>query len=133
MTDFMKGSRRFSTFVSAGAALFTLAMMIHAARPWEATSSLGWSVLAFAVWALSPYGALVFMAYRMTSSVSRSVVVLVASSLIASLAVISLVYAFFLHLHSTSGLVFLSLPVLQLIGCAITWMILTSMRTAEKI
>ena len=47
MADFVRNSRRLAIIVVAGAALFTLGIMIHVARPEETDSSLGWSVLAF--------------------------------------------------------------------------------------
>jgi hypothetical protein len=115
------------------AAVITLGILIYAAQPGEQSAALGWAILAFSIWPLSPYAGLALIAFRSAPTIRVSFSVLVNSSIISVLGIASLIYAMFLHLHSTSGLIFFSLPVLQWVGCVVTWIIASAAGTPKRL
>ena len=120
-------SRLTTSIVLAIAALITFGILLYAAQ------KSGWVMVAFVVWLLLPYSVLALIAFRSAATVRVSFIVLVCSTIISVLGVSALVNAVFFNLHSTSGLIFFSLPVLQWLGCAVTWIIASAAGTPKKL
>ncbi len=95
--------------------LVTLGFMLDAGEP----DKLWWwaGFLPFAGWALVPYAALALVAHRLRSSRRSLWVLLVAAAVLSGSAAALLYQAFVTNIDAQSGIVFVILPLWQLIGC----------------
>jgi hypothetical protein len=100
--------------------LVTLGFMIRAGEPGE---WWWWPLfLPFATWSLAPYAAVAHVLRRRTSGLASRGAVCLAAALLAGTTAYVLYSAFVVHLDPQSGLVFLFLPLWQLLGVApILW------------
>lgn len=98
-------------------ALATLGFMVYAGRPESAVWFLG--MLPFAAWALAPYGVLGMQVRRHAGSARASGVLLVASLLLSAASVFLLWQAFVVEPDAQSALVFVFLPLWQLVYAVI--------------
>jgi hypothetical protein len=95
-------------------ALVTLGFMLGAGEP---VKPLWWvGFLPFGIWALVPYGALAWFTRRCRVSRSSQWVLLVAALLLSGVSSALLYQAFAVELDPQSGIVFVFLPVWQLLG-----------------
>lgn len=105
-----------ATYVTllAGASA-TLGFMAYAgAEP----AGLAWwlSLLPFAAWALLPYALLAAAAHRRPANLASRSVVCAAAALLSGFSILVLYSAFVTHLDPQSAVVFVFLPLWQLIG-----------------
>lgn len=105
--------------VVALAALATFFLMLYAGRPWQG-SVLSWiGVVAFGAWAISPYALLMFLIRHGRTNRLKSLTLLLLGLALSALALFVYVDALFVHPDPQSGLVFLFVPLYQLVGSAI--------------
>ncbi|MCB9769204.1 MAG: hypothetical protein H6751_04865 [Candidatus Omnitrophica bacterium] len=99
--------------LSLVAAIFTLAMMIYAGRGWE--EGVGWwlTTFGFALFALSPYAGLAWMGRKLDRTLPQCAVVFVGTLLVCLFGVGLLIDGLFFNESSTSGLLFIVLPIYQ--------------------
>ncbi len=95
-------------------ALITLGFMLYAGEPEKASWWL--LFLPFAAWALLPYGCFAALTRKGLNSTAARAVVIVAAALLSGLAFAALYATFVVEPDAQGGLVFLFLPVWQLIG-----------------
>jgi hypothetical protein len=105
--------RRFMYAVCIAAVLATLGIMLYASD--GAMDAFGWTMLAAGS---TPYIALIVLDHWYHTR-ACAIILLISSLLIGGFGVYAQVDAFFIHVHSTSALVYLFLPVDQWIGVAI--------------
>jgi hypothetical protein len=102
--------------VAAASAIATLALMV-------AAMTFSWSGLAFAIglmaWCVSPYAVLAFAAGAMRASRRGVIALLVTTILVAGMAAVAYVDAFFIHLDAQGALILLFMPVWQWVGAVI--------------
>ncbi len=108
-------------WVAVCGGIFTVAMAIHAAGGFRLDAVL------FDLWAIAPYAVFV-LASRLAVSRGASIAVLVCCTLATVFAVSVYYDAFFGHISSTSGLVFLFIPLYQLIFAGVLLVIVAAKR-----
>jgi hypothetical protein len=101
---------RMVLFVVSG---LTIVFMLYAGQPWKQESSSWPLMFGFAVWALSPYGGLALLSRHASGQRLPSWLVLVASLLSGSWAVVVQYQAFVAKPDPQSGLVYVFLPLYQ--------------------
>jgi hypothetical protein len=94
--------------------LTSIAFMIHAGEP----RILSWWLLffPFAAWTLVPYALVVQAARRQPASRSSQTVLLFAAAALLAFGSFTLYEAFVAHLDAQSGIVFVFLPLYELVG-----------------
>jgi hypothetical protein len=108
--------KRVTLGVLATGAVVTLGFMLDAGEP----GASGWWLLflGFGAWALLPYGVVALVAIRLGSSLASLRVLLAAALLLTGASSLLLYQAFVVDLDPQSGIVFVFLPVWQLVGLA---------------
>lgn len=106
---------RVSLGVLAAGALITLGFMLHAGSPGQPSWWLGF--LLIGAWSLAPYGVCA-AAGRRVSAGREGLVWLAASALLTGMSAALLYDAFVARPDAQSGLVFVFLPLWQLVGLA---------------
>ncbi len=117
----MQNTARNSTFVVLVVAVIITISIIVRAADW-ATLLLIPVLLGFSAWAMVPYLVLFFSA-RLPTSSKVSWVVFCATLVIVCMGVFIYIDAFFVHLDPQSGLVFIFVPLYQLILAGIMFAI----------
>ena len=135
----MNNLKNASILIAALGALATLGIMFYASSGPENVSDLLF-VLGFAVWALLPYLALIFLArrvHRKEGSSAARVAVLVASVVVVVLSVLAYWISIFHSESSTSALVFVFIPFYALAGIAavflLTWLLMRSRASGASV
>jgi hypothetical protein len=106
--------------IAISAALITLTLMIYMARPWgdnyayQSLSGYAW-LLGFAVWAILPYLMILFLVRKAFASRANNFVVIVGVLIISLGGVALYVDAALLHRDPQGALVFIAVPLYQLI------------------
>lgn len=112
------------TQVCTASALFTLAMMLFAGRPWqwELPSLLGWIgfMLGFGIWAISPYLMLCVKAKKLNNTARQFLTLLLGAMLIGAFGAYGIIDAMFIHPDAQGAIAFIVIPFLQWLGvCAV--------------
>ncbi len=117
----MQNTARILTFaVLILGVVITISIMVHAARGCGFLLSL--VTLVFAAWAMIPYVVL-FHSSRLQTSFKVSWFILLSALGIVGLGVYIYIDAFFIHIDPQSGLVFIFVPLYQLILAGIIFAI----------
>lgn len=114
----MLSARRLTQAVAAAGAAFTTWLMIYASEPWNTGIGQWALVLPFAVLALSPYIVLFRLARRGTGDAAKARVLLVVAILVTAPAVYAYILGFLVTPDPQSGLLFVFLPLYQLMAGA---------------
>ena len=111
--------------------LTTLGFMVYAGEP----SNPWWWLLfvPFAAWAGGPYVAVALVARRPSSSRASRLIALLTAIGLTAFGAYSLFTAFVTHLDAQSGIVFVFLPLYQLIGVFPMVLIAQSLTPRERV
>jgi hypothetical protein len=114
-------------------ALFTLGMMLYASQPWSEQGAGGWLALAaFAAFALSPYAVLALAARRADPHPARAWILLAVGVLVTVTAAWFYVLGFLVEPDPQSGLLFVFLPIYQLIAGGVIGLALALLVAAAR-
>jgi len=94
--------------------LFTVLIMLHAGDP----SSADWwkGIPGFFGWACLPYGILLFFNNIYRGVFKKDLVLLITTAVVTGFAVLILIDSLFIHIDAQSGMIFLFLPVYQVLA-----------------
>lgn len=120
----MEQKAKLSLLILIISALLTASLEIFTAQPWGDNYAYqdysGYLVLAcFVIWNLAPYVTLALLVYRDRKNSKHLIILLIGIIVIVSISIFWLIDTLFIHMSSTSGLIFLSLPLCQFIAILI--------------
>lgn len=118
--------------VAALGLVFTTALMLYASEPWNAGVGRWAVILPFAVLALSPYLVIARLARRFRGDVVKARALLAVAVLVTAPAIYFYVMGFLIEPDPQSGLLFVFLPIYQLLAGAVAgmaiWLLVSAYR-----
>ena len=115
------GLRAATSCIAGCGALFTAVMMIYAAQ------GITLGACLFALWAIAPYAVFIITA-RVARSRAAVTIALVGCALASAFSAFIYIDAFFVHIHSTNALVFLFIPLYQLVFATVLFAVIYATR-----
>ena len=118
--------------MAAAGLLFTTALVLYASEPWNAGVGRWAMILPFAVLALSPYLIIARLTRRFGRDTVKARALLAVAILVTAPAIYFYVMGFLIEPDPQSGLLFVFLPIYQLLAGAVAglaiWLLVSAYR-----
>lgn len=128
----MSPAARVAYAVAAVGLVFTTVLMLYASEPWNAGVSRWAMILPFAALALAPYLVIARLARKIGRDVVKSRALLAVALLVTAPAIFFYVMGFLIEPDPQSGLLFVFLPIYQLLAGAVAgmaiWLFVSAVR-----
>lgn len=118
----MSAAARLAYAVAAAGFVFTMVLMLYASEPWNADLGRWAMILPFAVLAVSPYLIIARLARRIGHDAVKSRALLAVAVLVTAPAVYIYVLGFLVEPDAQSGLLFVFIPIYQLLAGTVAGM-----------
>lgn len=128
----MSPAARLAYVVAVVGVIFTTWLMLYASEPWNAGVGRWAMILPFAVLALSPYIIIARLARRLGGDTVKARALLAVAVLLTAPAIYFYVMGFLVEPDPQSGLLFVFLPIYQLLAGAVAgmaiWLLVSAYR-----